>query len=217
MKILHNILNSRLFPICAAIVLLFCAFSILPFSVSSKDVSKLEMHKVYSANIPKKTDNPTQQTSSSQKTTSNYLQSDISYTLQTYPINYSLLPQSKLAISTSDANTQILTFGGNFAISESMTTFALSELDKLPKLLKSVQPMYPKEMLRKGIEGEVVLRIVIDSDGKVLSLAPEHSTNKNFETPAMVAVKEFIYEPPLKNGKAVRAEFLLPIPFKIIQ
>ena len=106
---------------------------------------------------------------------------------------------------------------GNFEISDVITTFALSELDKLPKLLKYIQPTYPKEMLHKGIEGEVVLRIVIDSDGKVFSLKPERSTNESFENSALLAVKDFIYEPPLKNGKAVRAEFLLPIPFKILK
>ena len=48
-----------------------------------------------------------------------------------------------------------------------MVTYDLSEVDQLPQLLRYIEPDYPEEAITKGIEGVVILKILIDREGKV--------------------------------------------------
>ena len=95
--------------------------------------------------------------------------------------------------------------------------FELDMLDKIPRRLDKTIVDYPKQMLKRGIEGYVKLLVVIDTTG-VLSIEKViDATNSHFEKNALMAVDKFLYEIPKKNGKSVRARFELVIPFKIIR
>ncbi|MFI3290805.1 MAG: energy transducer TonB [Opitutales bacterium] len=97
----------------------------------------------------------------------------------------------------------------------SLQIFEVLDLDQLPRRLKNASIRYPKKMLQKGIEGEVRLLVLIDENGNLILEKVLSATNADFEKEAILALKEFKYEVPLKMGKAVRARFILPIPFKI--
>lgn len=104
--------------------------------------------------------------------------------------------------------------GGEAEISE---IFAIPFLDSRPRLLESVRIKYPREMLDRGVEGEVLLDVIIDTDGRVEVVGVISSTNPEFAHCAAEGVSKFVYEIPLKNGKPVRARFALPVPFRIIK
>ena len=76
---------------------------------------------------------------------------------------------------------------------------------------------YPADMLRRGIEGEVRLNVIIDEQGNLEVESVASSTDKKFETSAIASASKFKYEIPLRDGKPVRAKFVLPIPFKILK
>ena len=70
-------------------------------------------------------------------------------------------------------------------------------------------------MFKRGISGEARLLVEIDENGSVKVLDVERCTNTLFAEAAKEAVSKFLYESPMKNGKKVRAQFILPVPFKI--
>lgn len=114
--------------------------------------------------------------------------------------------------------------GGDFSIAAfapsggadaQIETFSLDMLDKIPRRIDSSRVEYPKHMLKRGIEGDVSLLVLIDTSGAVSVEKVVSATNKFFAESAVAAAKNFVYESPTKNGRAVRARFVLPIPFRI--
>ncbi len=100
-------------------------------------------------------------------------------------------------------------------ISADTLTFEFNQLDKTPKLISKTTIKYPAQLLKRGIEGEVLLSVIIDIDGSTRLLEVLNTTDKLFTDSALEALHSFRYEAPIKNGKAVKAKFILPIPFKI--
>jgi len=84
-------------------------------------------------------------------------------------------------------------------------------------ILKMVQPEYPPQELEKGIEGEVTLEILVNAEGRVenawilSTIGP-----KSFEEASLKAVKEFLFEPPRRNGKPMPMSIRFLIRFRIV-
>ena len=110
-----------------------------------------------------------------------------------------------------------LGFAGLGGEAEIPEIFAIPLLDSRPRLIESVRIKYPREMLDRGVEGEVLLDVIIDTDGRVEVAGVISSTNPEFAHCAAEGVSKFVYETPLKNGKPVRARFALPVPFRRIK
>lgn len=118
----------------------------------------------------------------------------------------------------SGGNFAFDSFGGGLSDSETkFEAFELFALDKIPRRLNSVRIEYPRKLLDRGIEGEVLLNVVVDSDGSVEVESVAGSTDARFEKSAVDAASKLRYESPMKNGERVRARFVLPIPFKIVK
>lgn len=98
---------------------------------------------------------------------------------------------------------------------ELMQIFELSDLDEVPRRLSVVQPVYPFQYKRDGIEGEVRLIVLINEQGNVESATVESSSHRAFEQPAIEAVLKWKFTAPTKNGKPVRAKYIQPIPFRL--
>jgi protein TonB len=90
-------------------------------------------------------------------------------------------------------------------------------LDKTPKRVDTTAVEYPKRMLKLGVEGDVRLLVLILDNGEVRVEKVLNSTNNFFSESAVAAASRFIYETPLRNGKPVKARFVLPIPFRIVK
>ena len=99
----------------------------------------------------------------------------------------------------------------------SVEIFNVDMLDKTPKRLDTIAIEYPKRMLKLGVEGDVRLSVLILENGEVRVEKVLNSTNNFFSESAIVAASRFIYETPLRNGKPVKARFVLPIPFRIVK
>ena len=70
------------------------------------------------------------------------------------------------------------------------------------QLLSKVQPRYPQEAKDAGIQGSVVLRAVIDKQGKVVDLSVI-SGPPELAAASIDAVKQWVYKPYLLNGEPV--------------
>jgi len=83
--------------------------------------------------------------------------------------------------------TPIVRIGGNFA-------------DK--NLRSRVSPSYPPQARAAGVQGDVLVNILIGLDGHVIRVAPVSGPNE-LRDAAISAIKEWTYSPTLINGRAV--------------
>jgi TonB family protein len=93
--------------------------------------------------------------------------------------------------------------------------FDLKELDRVPRRIKTVMPVYPQELRRARVSGEVVLVVIIDVNGRVEIEKVVSSTAREFETAAIRGAEQCEFEPPLHGGKRVNARYVWHIPFEI--
>jgi len=82
-----------------------------------------------------------------------------------------------------------------------------------PKFIKRIIPEYPAREKGLGIEGKVVLELVIDEDGHLISVRVLSSTNENFAQAAIKAVRESTFRAAVENGVFVKSRAILPIRF----
>jgi len=88
---------------------------------------------------------------------------------------------------------------------------------KPPKIVKKVMPIYPKVCKEKGIEGTVILEATTDIHGniqKVKILRPAHPA---LDKAAIEAVKQWKYEPYIKDGKLRPVTFSITVSFKLAE
>jgi protein TonB len=78
-------------------------------------------------------------------------------------------------------------------------------------------PPYPREMLINGIEGTVVLEVLVDVDGRPLEVAIARSSGyRDLDRAAQRQVlRHWRFEPALRDGQPVQARGLVPIEFSL--
>jgi len=90
-----------------------------------------------------------------------------------------------------------------------------SKVDEYPVPLKTPPPRYPLSLKLQRIEGLVAVAMVIDEHGSVISGTVVKSTHKDFEEPALEAVKGWKFRPAKKDGVAVKVRVTAPLRFKV--
>jgi TonB family protein len=83
------------------------------------------------------------------------------------------------------------------------------------RLIKMAKPVYPRNLEKQGIEGTVILRAVIGTGGKILSLEPSNGADPAFVKSAMDAVGQWRYQPTLLNGVPVEVATSITISFRL--
>ncbi|MCZ7638456.1 MAG: energy transducer TonB [Verrucomicrobia bacterium] len=91
----------------------------------------------------------------------------------------------------------------------------MADLEKRPELLAAVPPQYPEALRRARVEGTVTVVFVLDETGRVEDPRVESSSHKEFETPALEAVRKWKFKPGMKDGQAVRTYLRQPIRFRV--
>lgn len=80
------------------------------------------------------------------------------------------------------------------------------------KLVHEVAPAYPAEAARKGIHGDVVLRLLVGKNGHVKSLS-RVSGNRVLAKAAIAAVRQWVYKPTVIGGRPVDVRVTVTIHF----
>jgi TonB family protein len=91
-----------------------------------------------------------------------------------------------------------------------------AEVDQIPRLLRSFPPQYPYLAKRDNIEGWVVLRFMVGTEGAadrvaVVAAEPEDV----FEEAALKAVARYKFQPAMKGGEAVNCVVQQKIHFSL--
>jgi protein TonB len=88
--------------------------------------------------------------------------------------------------------------------------------DEPPVLIRSQTPRYPDLARQAGIEGTVLLSVLVDEDGKVSDVSVIQSdVTTAMEKAAEEAVKNFYFKPAKQRTVPVKAHIAVPIRFKI--
>lgn len=95
------------------------------------------------------------------------------------------------------------------------TVFNLADLDQKPTVRVSIAPNYPYEMRRQGINGEVLIGFICDSNGEVRDPYIIRSSNREFESSALMAIQKWKFRPGKRGGKAVNTRMSLPLVFNL--
>jgi len=93
---------------------------------------------------------------------------------------------------------------------------SLPEDSAMQLLLEKVQPSYPDLALRAGLQGSVVLQAWIRADGTIRGLKLVRGSFLLGQA-AFNAVKQWRYQPLLRNGEAVEAQTYVTIDFRLPQ
>jgi periplasmic protein TonB len=84
-----------------------------------------------------------------------------------------------------------------------------------PAFIHREMPVYPIMARRLGKEGKVVLKLLIDKNGKLQSVEVVESVGFGFTEAAVAAVKNSTYAPASRNGEKITARALIPVRFRL--
>jgi TonB family protein len=92
--------------------------------------------------------------------------------------------------------------------------------DTMPSIAGGMEALgrnivYPDEARQKGIEGKVLLELVIGSNGSVQSVKVLSSPSTLLTAAAETAVRKTAFVPAMKDGKKVEATVVLPVMFRL--
>jgi protein TonB len=78
-------------------------------------------------------------------------------------------------------------------------------------------PTYPREALLDGFEGTVVLKVLVDVDGKPLSVEIERSSGhrKLDDAARRQVLRKWMFRPAIRNGRAVQVYGIVPVNFSL--
>lgn len=93
--------------------------------------------------------------------------------------------------------------------------FSLDKLDKTPRATVRMPPVYPATLKKDGIEGVVLIEFDVDAKGRVVSARVRESTNRAFDEPTLRAVRNWRFEPGLRQGRPVSFRMVIPVNFKL--
>lgn len=96
------------------------------------------------------------------------------------------------------------------------SVFSLRELDRKPRLVHQIEPVYPHEARSKGVEGKVILRFVVNKSGHVTNIRVVRASPEGvFDEKAKEAVSQWRFEPGMHRGEPVESRVTMPIRFEM--
>ena len=99
---------------------------------------------------------------------------------------------------------------------EDPTWYPAKQVDVHPTALHPIKPVYPDEGGEKGVEGNVVLLLLIDEAGAVKeATVMEANPEGIFEESALAAFREARFAPAQKNGRAVKSRVLIRVSYEL--
>lgn len=124
---------------------------------------------------------------------------------RTFGINKNtLVSDSASAVGVKSGNTIAKAMDNELSDGEALPV-AIDEflVTKMPRLKKEVRLPYPAEAKSQGVEGTVILEILIDETGKVRSARLLQGVGAGLDEAALEAIRGFEFEPARMENKSV--------------
>ena len=84
-----------------------------------------------------------------------------------------------------------------------------------PEIEHRVEPRYPEPARQAGIEGVVILELLIDTRGVVDSITVHRGLPLGLTQSAVAAVKQWRFTPSTYNGQPVAVRYILTVSFRL--
>lgn len=103
-----------------------------------------------------------------------------------------------------------------FAMAGGDDPFGSGDLESPPKPYRKSPPVYPSNLLSKGVGGKVEIACVINASGAISSSKVRKSSgNSSLDQAALKAVRKWKFNPAVRGGKKVKATCVVPFNFEI--
>ena len=84
-----------------------------------------------------------------------------------------------------------------------------------PEAITKVDPIYPQDLMQDHVEGTVVLRAIIRSDGTVAEVRVLDGVDERLNENARKALEQWRFRPGTKDGVPIDIEAVVRVPFKV--
>lgn len=91
----------------------------------------------------------------------------------------------------------------------------IENLDNNPQVISQISPRYPHDMRRSGIDGQVMMNLVVGPDGRVRAAEAVKYSHRSFAETAITAVKKWRFEPGKRQGRRVAFRVTVPVLFSV--
>ncbi|MBI2060073.1 MAG: energy transducer TonB [Nitrospirae bacterium] len=91
----------------------------------------------------------------------------------------------------------------------------LPAVSALPSFKTKIEPEYPDQARRAGLDGLVVLEVGIDSAGRVFEVSVVQSAGHGFDEAAMTAMKNSVFYPARRGNEPVAVRLRIPVRFTL--
>lgn len=89
-------------------------------------------------------------------------------------------------------------------------------VDRMPVVVRRIKPVYPMDARRRGISGQVTLRLYVDAEGGVREVQVQAAEPAGvFEEKAVEAARKWHFSPAMSRGAAVGMWMNLPVRFSL--
>jgi TonB family protein len=89
----------------------------------------------------------------------------------------------------------------------------MAELDQRPKAVRQDSPVYPRALKDDGLTGQAEIEFVVSNEGKVLFPRIISASQEDFGWAAAIAVAQWRFQAPTKNGQKVDARMTAEVLF----
>jgi protein TonB len=132
------------------------------------------------------------------------------YTPPPMNLNYTL-PAPDLTIESEVVTTAI---ANTTALSSGDAPSVVPPMVESVEYVRAAPPVYPRESQRRREHGTVILRVLVDAEGRPAQIRVEQSSGfERLDSAAREAVAKFLFRPYEVNGVAQPAQVLIPIGF----
>lgn len=84
-----------------------------------------------------------------------------------------------------------------------------------PRVISQVQPEYPEEARKEGVEGRVILECIVDVDGSIEVVRVVRSLGPALDREAVDALEQWEFQPGMRDGEPVRVALNVEVNFTL--
>jgi periplasmic protein TonB len=96
------------------------------------------------------------------------------------------------------------------------TEFSLEQLDKRPRVVRKINPIYPYAAKRRKTKGKVIVKFLVDKKGVPQKFEIINASPKGvFEESVLSALANWRFSPGIYQGKPVAVRMSLPFSFSL--
>ena len=84
-----------------------------------------------------------------------------------------------------------------------------------PRVIRKVEPVYSEEGRTKKVEGTVVLKVTVGTDGRAIDIQVMKPLGAGLDQNAIEAVEKWLFKPGTKEGEPVAVFATVEGPFRL--